>query len=72
VTDNSATYEALAIEIATQPDKLAAIKTKLLANLPIAPLYNTPLFTQHLESAYKMMYQRYHDGLEPEHIYVEH
>ena len=72
VTANSAAYEALAIELATQPDKLAAIKTKLLANLPTAPLYNTPLFTQHLESAYKMMYQRYHDGLEPEHIYVEH
>lgn len=72
VTVNSSAYEALAIELATQPDKLAAIKTKLLANLPTAPLYNTPLFTQHLESAYKMMYQRYHDGLEPEHIYVEH
>ena len=72
VTVNSAAYEALAIELATQPDKLAAIKTKLLANLPTAPLYNTPLFTQYLESAYKMMYQRYHDGLEPEHIYVEH
>ena len=72
VAANSADYEALAIELATQPDKLAAIKTKLLANLPTAPLYNTPLFTQHLESAYKMMYQRYHDGLEPEHIYVEH
>jgi predicted O-linked N-acetylglucosamine transferase (SPINDLY family) len=72
VAANSADYEALAIELATQPDKLAAIKTKLLTNLPTAPLYNTPLFTQHLESAYKMMYQRYHDGLEPEHIYVEH
>jgi predicted O-linked N-acetylglucosamine transferase (SPINDLY family) len=70
VAANSAAYEALAIELATQPDKLAAIKTKLLANLPTAPLYNTPLFTQHLESAYKMMYQRYHDGLEPDHIYV--
>ena len=72
VTTNSSAYEALAIELATHPDKLAAIKTKLLANLPAAPLYNTKLFTQHLESAYLKMYQRYHDGLEPEHIYVEH
>ncbi len=72
VTDNSAAYEALAIELATQPDKLHTIKNKLLANLPAAPLYNTALFTQYLETAYKMMYQRYHDGLEPEHIYVEH
>jgi len=72
ITTNTADYEALAIELGTQPDKLAAIKNKLLTNLPTAPLYNTPLFTQHLESAYKMIYHRYHDGLEPDHIYVEH
>jgi len=39
--------------------------------LPSAPLYDTPLFTKHLESAYKTMYDRYHEGLEPDHIYVE-
>ena len=40
-------------------------------NLPTAPLYNTPLFTQHLESAYLSLYDRYQKGLAPEHIYVE-
>jgi hypothetical protein len=30
------------------------------------------LFTRHLESAYLTMYDRYQQGLEPDHIYVEH
>jgi protein O-GlcNAc transferase len=37
--------------------------------LPIAPLYDTPMFTRHLESAYSMMYDRYQQGLGPDHIY---
>ena len=64
-------YEALAIELATNPKQLKAIKDKLVKNLPSAPLYDTPLFTKHLESAYKTMYKKYHEGLEPDHIYVE-
>ncbi len=72
ITTNRADYEALAIELGTQPDKLAAIKAKLITYLPTTPLYNTQLFTQHLEVAYKMMYQRYYDNLDPDHIYVVH
>ena len=71
ITTNPEDYEALAIDLATHPEKLAAIKAKLIAHLPTAPLYNTPLFTQHLESAYKTMMQRYHDGLAPDHLYVD-
>jgi predicted O-linked N-acetylglucosamine transferase (SPINDLY family) len=51
---------------------LKIIKDKLVNNLPTAPLYDTPLFTQHLESAYLTMYDRYQNGLDPDHIYVEH
>jgi len=54
------------------PDKLKIIKDKLAKNLPTAPLYDTPLFTRHLESAYLTMYDRYQQGLDPDHIYVEH
>ena len=71
ITSNRSDYEALAIDLATHPEKLAHIKAKLLANLPVAPLYNTPLFTQHLETAYKMMMQRYQIGLAPDPIYIE-
>ena len=41
------------------------IKDKLVNNLPTAPLYNIPLFTRHLESAYLTMYDRYQHGLDP-------
>jgi len=71
ITSSQEEYEALAIELATNPKKLKAIKDKLAKNLPTAPLYDTPLFTRHLESAYKKMYNRHHEGLEPDHIYVE-
>ena len=71
ITTSQAEYEALAIELATQPEKLQAIKEKLVTNLPTAPLYDTPLFTRHLESAYQEMYDRYQKGLAPDHIVVK-
>jgi len=72
ITTTQEQYESLAIELATKPEKLEIIKDKLAKNLPTAPLYDTPLFTRHLESAYLTMYDRYQQGLEPGHIYVEH
>ena len=72
ITTTQEQYESLAIELATHPEKLEIIKVKLNNNLPTAPLYDTPLFTRHLESAYLTMYERYQQGLDPDHIYVEH
>jgi len=72
ITTSQQEYESLAMELATEPEKLKVIKDKLIANLSTAPLYDTPLFTRNLESAYSMMYDRYQKGLEPDHIYVEH
>ena len=71
ITTSQKKYELLAIELATDPEKLKIIKAKLLNNLATAPLFDTPLFTRNLESAYSMMYDRYQKGLEPDHIYVE-
>jgi predicted O-linked N-acetylglucosamine transferase (SPINDLY family) len=72
ITNSQEQYESLAVELATNPEKLKVIKDKLVDNLPAAPLYDTPLFTRHLESAYLAMYDRYQNGLDPDHIYVEH
>ena len=72
ITSTQEQYESVAIELATDPEKLKIIKDKLADNLATAPLYDTPLFTRHLESAYLTMYDRYQQGLDPEHIYVEH
>jgi predicted O-linked N-acetylglucosamine transferase (SPINDLY family) len=71
ITNTPEEYEALAIELATDSKKMKAIKDKLASNLTTAPLYNTKLFVKNLESAYTTMYERYHEGLEPDHIYVE-
>jgi len=71
ITNTPEEYEALAIELASNPDKLKAIKDKLTSNLSTAPLYDTKLFTKNIESAYTEMYERHHKGLEPDHIYVE-
>jgi len=72
ITTTQEQYESLAIELAKDPEKLKIIKDKLINNLSTAPLYDTPLFTRHLESAYLTMYDRHQNGLDPDHIYVEH
>ena len=72
ITTTLEDYESLAIELATDPEKLKIIKDKLVGNLSTAPLYDTSLFARNLESAYSMMYDRYQQGLDPDHIYVKH
>ena len=71
ITTSPEEYESLAIELASNPDKLRVIKDKLNSNLSTAPLFDTKLFTKSLESAYTEMYERHQQGLEPDHIYVE-
>jgi predicted O-linked N-acetylglucosamine transferase (SPINDLY family) len=71
ITSSQEHYEALAIELATNPVKLKEIKTKLESNRLTTPLFDTPRFTKHLEDAYTKMYERYHADLPPEHIYIE-
>ncbi len=63
-------YERLAIELASDPSKLGAIKDKIATNRMRAPLYNTALFTRHLEKAYTQMHERHLDGLAPDHLFV--
>ena len=71
ITSNQADYESLAIELATNPEKLIRIREKLLHNLPTSPLYDSRLFTKHIESAYLTIYERQQNGLPPDHIYVD-
>jgi predicted O-linked N-acetylglucosamine transferase (SPINDLY family) len=70
ITNTQEEYEALAIELAIHPHKLADIKLKLAKNRLTTPLFDTPLFTKNLEAAYIKMYERYQDDLEPDHITI--
>ena len=70
ITQTQQEYEELAIELATNPEKLAAIKQKLSQNRLTKPLFNTKLFTRHIEAAYTAMYERYQADLPLDNIYV--
>jgi predicted O-linked N-acetylglucosamine transferase (SPINDLY family) len=70
ITSTQQTYENLAIELATNREKLAAIKKKLANNRLTAPLFDTKRFTGNLEAAFITMYERYQAGLPPDHIYI--
>jgi predicted O-linked N-acetylglucosamine transferase (SPINDLY family) len=70
ITGTQGEYEALAIELVLNPQKLAAIKLKLANNRLIAPLFDTRLFTNNIEMAYIKMYEKHQSDLEPEHISI--
>jgi predicted O-linked N-acetylglucosamine transferase (SPINDLY family) len=70
ITNTQEEYEALAIELAMNPQKLADIKLKLVHTRLTTPLFDTPLFTKNLESAYTKMYERYQNDLGPDHISI--
>ena len=63
-------YESMAIELATNPQKLAAIKQKLFNNRLTTALFDTPLFAKNIETAYTKIYERYQADLGLENILV--
>ncbi len=71
ITGTQEECEALAIELAMNPNKLEDIKLKLANNRMTTPLFDTLCFTKNIEAAYIKMYERYHAGLEPEHILID-
>lgn len=71
ITETEEAYEQLALELATDPRKLASIKEKLAYNRMREPLFNTALFASHLEAAYRQAYQRYFEGKAPEMFRIE-
>ncbi len=66
-----AEYEAMAIAIANDQDRLAELKRKLSKNRLTTPLFDTAAFTRHLESAYRQIVARQAAGLLPDHLSVE-
>ncbi|MFM2042448.1 MAG: hypothetical protein RLY86_1024 [Pseudomonadota bacterium] len=65
VTRSLADYGALALSLARGPDRLAAIRRRLATMRETAPLFDTPRFTRHLETAYRLMWERHAAGLPP-------
>lgn len=71
ITESSEAYEALAIELATHPEKLQRIKSKLEQNRLTTLLFDTKKYTLVLEKAYQAMYDRYQADLPPDHLVIE-
>ena len=68
ITYSENEYISKAEELALNPEKLTLIKNKLDANKFSQPLFNTELFCRNLESAFKIIFERYSLGLETEDI----
>ena len=52
-----ADYEALALALARDPVRLQAMRDKLAANLPIAPLFDSERFRRDMETAYRKIWE---------------
>ena len=63
-------YEATAIDLAANPDRLRALKEKLARNRLTAPLFDTRLYATRLESAFEAMHARRLANLPPDDIHV--
>ncbi|QWD95952.1 tetratricopeptide repeat protein [Polynucleobacter sp. MG-6-Vaara-E2] len=70
ICHTQAEYEAKAIELARNPQKLTNLKKKLAKNRDKTPLFNGSQLTRDIESAYLAVYQRYQEGLAPEDVFV--
>jgi predicted O-linked N-acetylglucosamine transferase (SPINDLY family) len=65
VTRSLADYEAVALELARAPERLASLRQRLARNRLTHPLFDTDLCRRHIEAAYREMWQRFQRGEAP-------
>ena len=58
-------YEAKALDLARDPERLRALRDKLARQRQSAPLFDTAAYTRDLESAYSNMWERWQRGDPP-------
>jgi predicted O-linked N-acetylglucosamine transferase (SPINDLY family) len=63
VTESLQDYEALALRLARDPEALANLKSRLIAERATMKLFDAARFTRHLEAAYATMHERRERGL---------
>ena len=69
-TDNENEYQKVAIKLAENNSLLQEIKRKINSNISTKPLFDTKLFTQHLEKAYLTVIQRLKKNKSLDHIEI--
>jgi protein O-GlcNAc transferase len=65
VVENLADYKALALALAHNPARLAALRRKLEQNRRTMPLFDTDRFRRHIEAAYASMWEIFQKGEAP-------
>jgi predicted O-linked N-acetylglucosamine transferase (SPINDLY family) len=70
ITSTPGEYQQLAVALASDAQRLAHIRQRLAEHRLTTPLFDTRLFTTHLEAAYSRIYERYQADLPAEHIAV--
>lgn len=71
ITTTIQDYELLAIELCKNSEKINQIRQQLLKNITTTPLFNMELYTKNLEKGYLEIYERYHNKLPVDHLYIE-
>ncbi len=64
-------YEALALQLARNPEQLAALREKIDQTKRHVPLFDIARFASHIESAYATMWQKHQAGETPRGFVVE-
>lgn len=70
IAKDEAGYEAIALDLALHPEKIAAMKQKLQAEIKTCPLFDTVGYTRDLEAGFEAAYDRFLQGLAPDDIEV--
>ena len=69
ITENREKYEALAVELVNNPERLMNIKSRLYSNRMTSKLFNTPMYAKNLDDAYLKLYKNHINNLAIDHIY---
>ena len=71
ITKNSYEYEEKAVELGNNLSKVISLKKKIETNKFTKPLFNTKLFTSHIEQAYLEMNKKYNENKKTENIEIK-
>ena len=70
VTRSLEEYEALALKLTDDKDLLLSLRRRLQQNRETSPLFNTDVYRQHMESAYRTMWELHKKGEAPRNFAV--
>ena len=68
VAESYEDYENIAVRLGNDPLYLKATRAKVWSRRLTSPLFNTSLYTQHLEELFIQMWDRYTNNLSADHI----